>query len=604
MTSSSDELESSLLSCGLPISLESDDNDEPKLPTVDLSRTEMAPIIEEYGQSFIIYVHGRKIGYHNLKTRLARLLMCLFGPYQLIDLGLGFFLLKISHPLDHTLVLSKYPLSIPRYCVTLLPWSPNFRPLETIITQVDVWVRLPELPIEFYDFLSRIAKAISGRTGLKIDPITENRKMCKFARFCVKVDITRPLPSLIKIGEKLQPVQYEGLDILCSQYNSAAVNASRASTSNEFVDSTGYRKPADTSKLVMSMTTGNSSSSDDGSWPQVCPFKHLHHYQRESSGPQRHPHVQNQNIATGIERDHQLIDQPKPRASVIPESNISLMQRVQNPVHGEGTSLSPIDEGTPIQHHKNIPPSMTKSLKPAEAPISPLDRHLKPKGQPAEFSNIAASSNTSPQGSTQHLSHQPTETMVKKAFHAENETASPRPSPNIQLYSTGTHKAMVHKDISNTLVREFNTEIRPTRYTIKPEVKTLHIGASRNGERRSFLPTLKNPHETVSQSHLQKLLCWKYNRVDNVTLIQTMKYLRQHENPSIVLLFGVRSSGNDAVQAIEEIGFSGSYRIDPQGILDGVWLLWNKEDVTIEVNSSISHQIDATVVHFLSHLSN
>ncbi|GMY22740.1 hypothetical protein FCV25MIE_17981 [Fagus crenata] len=378
MTSSSDESESSLLSCGLPISLESDDNDEPKLPTVDLSRTEMAPIIEEYGQSFIIYVHGRKIGYHNLKTRLARLLMCLFGPYQLIDLGLGFFLLKISHPLDHSLVLSKYPLSIPRYCVTL------------------------------------IAKAISGRTGLKIDPITENRKMCKFARFCVKVDITRPLPSLIKIGEKLQPVQYEGLDILCSQYNSAAVNASRASTSNEFVDSTGYRKPADTSKLVMSKTTGNSSSSDDGSWPQVCPFKHLHHYQRESSGPQRHPHVQNQNIATGIERDHQLIDQPKPRASVIPESNISLMQRVQNPVHGEGTSLSPIDEGTPIQHHKNIPPSMTKSLKPAEAPISPLDRHLKPKGQPAEFSNIAASSNTSPQGSTQHLSHQPTETMVKK----------------------------------------------------------------------------------------------------------------------------------------------------------------------------------------------
>ena len=289
---------------------------------------------------------------------------------------------------------------------------------------------------------------------------------------------------------------------------------------------------------------------------------------------------------------------------VIPESNISLMQRVQNPVHGEGTSLSPIDEGTPIQHHKNIPPPMTKSLKPAEAPISPLDRHLKPKGQPAEFSNIAASSNTSPQGSTQHLSHQPTETIAKKAFHTENETASPRPSPNIQLYSTGTHKAMVHKEISNTLVREFNTEIRPTRYTIKPEVKTLHIGASRNGERRSFLPTLKNPHETVSQSHLQKLLCWKYNRVDNVTLIQTMKYLRQHENPSIVLLFEVRSSGNDVVQAIEEIGFSGSYRIDPQGILDGVWLLWNKEDVTIEVNSSISHQIDATVVHFLSHLSN
>ncbi|KAK7816916.1 hypothetical protein CFP56_022485 [Quercus suber] len=41
--------------------------------------------------------------------------------------------------------------------------------------------------------------------------------------------------------------------------------------------------------------------------------------------------------------------------------------------------------------------------------------------------------------------------------------------------------------------------------------------------------------------------------------------------------------GDDAVQAIKEIGFSSSYRIDPVLLDDEVWLLWNKEDVTIEV---------------------
>ena len=69
-----------------------------------------------------------------------------------------------------------------------------------MITQVDVWVQLPELPTEYYGFLFRIAIAIGGNL-LKIDPIIEGRKMCKFARFCVRVDLTRPLPGHIKMGE-------------------------------------------------------------------------------------------------------------------------------------------------------------------------------------------------------------------------------------------------------------------------------------------------------------------------------------------------------------------------------------------------------------------
>ena len=54
-----------------------------------------------------------------------------------------------------------------------------------------------------------------------------------------------------------------------------------------------------------------------------------------------------------------------------------------------------------------------------------------------------------------------------------------------------------------------------------------------------------------------------------------MKYLKQHKNPSIALLFGTRSHG--VVQAIMEIGFSGSYYIDSVVFEDGeVWLFWKK----------------------------
>nr|POE64013.1 hypothetical protein CFP56_40434 [Quercus suber] len=390
--SSSDESESSTLNLNLRACEEGDDHDMDanKCPTtidVKFSPTELAPIVNQFRYSFIIYVHGTMISCKNLYTRLASQLS-LFGPYQLFDQGLGFFLLKLSNRLDHTMVVTKEPLSIPNYRVTLLNWALNFRPSETNITHVDVWVQLPELPLEYYAFLSRIASTIGVRL-LKIDPSLKQER-CR--------------------------VKYEGLDMVCSQcrcyghvhrncldqLTSATTNASRgqASTSNVLMNSsTGYRK-LDESKVVMSES--GSSTSDDSPWHQVRPCKHLHqHHQREISGPQQLPLVQNQNIATGTESNLELIDQPKPRASVIAESNTPLMQRMK-PLPREGTSLSPTNEGTQIHPaHKDIPPSMTESLKPK-------------KGFPDEFS-IAASSNTLPQYYTQNLCHQPAHAMVKKA---------------------------------------------------------------------------------------------------------------------------------------------------------------------------------------------
>ena len=154
--------------------------------------------------------------------------------------------------------------------------------------------------------------------------------MCKFARFCVTVDLTRPLTGHIKIGEIWQRVLYEGLDMVFSrcrryghlqqncldqQLTSATINASRgqASTSNELVNSAGHRKLADASKIVMSKSADSSSSDDNNPWPKARPCKQ---HQRRSSGPQP-PFVQNHSKgATGTESDFELVDQPKPKSSV------------------------------------------------------------------------------------------------------------------------------------------------------------------------------------------------------------------------------------------------------------------------------------------------
>lgn len=77
-----------------------------------------------------------------------------------------------------------------------------------------VWVRLPELPIEFHkpSALSKIRHAIGS--VLHIDAHTAlNVKGC-FARLCVQVNLDKPLINTIQIGKMAQKVQYEGLNSL------------------------------------------------------------------------------------------------------------------------------------------------------------------------------------------------------------------------------------------------------------------------------------------------------------------------------------------------------------------------------------------------------
>ena len=71
--------------------------------------------------------------------------------------------------------------------------DPYFRPSKDSIPRAIVWMRLPELPIEYWkrDFALRIVAA----AGRPIEIDTYTRDLCKgsFARACLEVDLTKPL---------------------------------------------------------------------------------------------------------------------------------------------------------------------------------------------------------------------------------------------------------------------------------------------------------------------------------------------------------------------------------------------------------------------------
>ncbi|KAK4710442.1 hypothetical protein R3W88_004955 [Solanum pinnatisectum] len=84
-------------------------------------------------------------------------------------------------------------------------------------TKSAIWIRLPELPTEFYDYsiLARIGKKL-GKL-VKTNVCTSKTLRRRYARICVEVPIDVSIRKYISIGHHKQPLQYEGSNILCSR---------------------------------------------------------------------------------------------------------------------------------------------------------------------------------------------------------------------------------------------------------------------------------------------------------------------------------------------------------------------------------------------------
>ena len=74
-----------------------------------------------------------------------------------------------------------------------------------------VWIRLEQLPIEYYhpEFLKKVGNKL-GKI-LRIDAITNNASRFHFARLCVQLGIKKPLPKRIKIDHFWQDIVYENI---------------------------------------------------------------------------------------------------------------------------------------------------------------------------------------------------------------------------------------------------------------------------------------------------------------------------------------------------------------------------------------------------------
>ncbi|XP_050264033.1 uncharacterized protein LOC126708275 [Quercus robur] len=105
---------------------------------------------------------------------------------------------------DLETVLKRGHWFIGEHFLSIRKWEANFKPSEALVTSMAVWVRLNELPIEYYDagVLREIGQALGN--VLRIDTHTNTEAKGRFTRIYVQVDIGKPLVTSVGIGKHQQ----------------------------------------------------------------------------------------------------------------------------------------------------------------------------------------------------------------------------------------------------------------------------------------------------------------------------------------------------------------------------------------------------------------
>ncbi|XP_028105048.1 uncharacterized protein LOC114304071 isoform X1 [Camellia sinensis] len=122
------------------------------------------------------------------------------GNLEVLDIGHGFFIVKFDIIEDYTKVITGKPWVALDHFVTVKRWQQDFKSDKVEKDTTAMWVRFPNLPIEYYNekVLLHMAKVLG--TPLKIDINTAMVARRGYARVYVKIDLRKPLISQIAIG--------------------------------------------------------------------------------------------------------------------------------------------------------------------------------------------------------------------------------------------------------------------------------------------------------------------------------------------------------------------------------------------------------------------
>lgn len=190
-------------------------NGEDGEPVISIGEEVLEAMNDLWKQCMIVKVLGRNVPIAVLSRKLREMWRPR-GAMTVMDLPRQFFMVRFEEEDEYLSALTGGPWKAFGSYLMVQAWSPGFEPTRDDIVTTPVWVRLSNIPVNFYHktILMGIAKGLGK--PLRVDATTLNFERARFARVCVEVNLAKPLKGSVMINGERYYVAYEGLTNICS----------------------------------------------------------------------------------------------------------------------------------------------------------------------------------------------------------------------------------------------------------------------------------------------------------------------------------------------------------------------------------------------------
>ncbi|XP_013617040.1 PREDICTED: uncharacterized protein LOC106323468 [Brassica oleracea var. oleracea] len=191
-------------------------NGEDGEPSITIEVEVLEAMNGMWKQCMIVRVLGRSVAIAALSRKL-RELWNPKGAMYVMDLPRQFFMVRFEKEDEYLAALTGGPWRVFGSYLMVRAWSSEFDPLRDDIATTPVWVRLTNIPVNFYhrSILMGIAKDLGK--PVRVDMTTLNFERARFARICVEVNLAKPLKGTVLINGEGYFVANEGLSESCSK---------------------------------------------------------------------------------------------------------------------------------------------------------------------------------------------------------------------------------------------------------------------------------------------------------------------------------------------------------------------------------------------------
>lgn len=133
----------------------------------------------------------------------------------MIDVEIGFYVVRISNKEGYKTSLFGDPWLSSEQHLIVQRWYPSFYPKVDFIMKLIIRVKVPKLPLQFFNknFLARVGIKL-GKT-LWVNETTLIASQGQYVLISVEIDLEKPLIAKFKFCRRVRRVEYEGLHAVC-----------------------------------------------------------------------------------------------------------------------------------------------------------------------------------------------------------------------------------------------------------------------------------------------------------------------------------------------------------------------------------------------------